>query len=373
MTARFSRNLALFFSLLTLLELGSLSFFALVDATFSQWLEAQRSCQLDYAFFVIKDRPLILLLVLGGLTVGFLYLHHRWAEARHALFVVLSGGFFCELLKTGFERPRPSVLPSLSVGNSFPSGHVTTALLVAGTLSFFVVRSKWSRWRKFCCMSLLGLVVGTTSGQRLYLGHHWFSDVLGSLLLVSSWLFWTLPRPELFQISRRSTAAMACLLLCYSGFYFFPAWRIMLPSALSVVSAPVFSVSFDEDHDRQALRGTWGDESQDPPSLWIYQEAASVEVLLPQVAEYLLKIAVRPMLQSKAFACFPLEISVNQQRVGTLLLHRGWREYSFFLEPSWIEPGINLITFSPGLAFPPNGNDRRTVAFRHLRLFGQKG
>lgn len=315
----------------------------------------------------------MILLVTGGFTVVFLNVRRRWMEVRHALLVVLAGSFLCELLKTGFERPRPSVLPSLSVGNSFPSGHVTTALLVAGTLSFVLVRSNWPRWVKFGGTGLSGLVVGMTVWQRLYLGHHWLSDVIGSLLLVSSWLCLTLPRPWLFHVSRQSFAVTACLLLCYGVFYLFPAFRFALPSALSVVGTPVFAVSFGEDHDRQVLRGAWGDEFQDPPSLWIYQEAASVEVPLPESGEYLLKIAVRPMLQSKAFACFPLEVSVNQQHIGALLLHRGWREYSFLIEPDWTVPGVNAITFSPGLAFPNNMSDRRTVAFRHLRLFGKQG
>lgn len=315
----------------------------------------------------------MILLVVGGLTIGGWCLCRRWGEARHALLVVLVGGFLCELLKTGFERPRPSVLPSLTVGNSFPSGHVTTAVLVAGALSFFLVRSNWPRWMKFVGVSVLGLVVGMTAGQRVYLGHHWFSDVLGSLFLVGAWLCLTLPRPWLFYVSRQSVVITLCLLLCYSGFYFLPALRMALPSALSVGETPVFAVSFGEGYDREALQGAWGDAFQDPPSLWMYQEAASVAVSLPESGEYLLKIAIRPMLQSKAFACFPLEVSVNQQHAGALLLHRGWREYSLHLAPDRIAPGVNLITFSPGLAFPTNTSDRRTVAFRHLRLFGKKG
>lgn len=368
-STRFSRN----FALLVILELASLSFLAPLDAAFVRWLDAWRSCQLDYVFFVLKDRPLMILLAVGGLTIGGLCLCRRWGEARHALLVVLVGGFLCELLKTGLERPRPSVLPSLTVGNSFPSGHVTTALLVAGTLSFFLVRSRWPQWLKFSGVGFTGLVVGMTAGQRLYLGHHWLSDVVGSLLLVSSWLCLTLPRPWLFQVSRQSVVAAAGLLLCYGGFYFLPALRIALPSALTVTGTPVVAVSFGEDQDRKGLRGSWDDEFQDPPSLWMYQEAASVEVSLPESGEYLLKIAVRPMLQSKAFACFPLEISVNQQYAGALLLHRGWREYSLLLKPDWTVPGVNAITFFPGFASPHAVSEQRTVAFRHLRLFRKKG
>ena len=358
---------------LAVIELASLSLLAPLDAAFTRWLESWRSCQLDHIFFIIKDRPLTILLAAGGLTVMLLYVRRQWAEARHALIVVLAGSFFCELLKTGFERPRPSVLPSLNVGNSFPSGHVTTALLVAGALGFLLVRGNWARWVKASGVGLLGIVVGMTAWQRLYLGHHWLSDIIGSLLLVSAWLCWALPRPRLLAVSRRSIVITACLLISYGGLYFFPTLRLTLSSPLSVVGEPVFAVSFGEDKARGALRGAWGDEFQDPPSLWIYQEEASVEARLPEPGAYLLKIAVRPLLQSKAFACFPLEILVNQQRVGALLLYRGWREYSFQIDPAWTKAGVNTITFQPGVAFPDNTQDRRTVAFRHLRVFGEKG
>jgi hypothetical protein len=315
----------------------------------------------------------MILLATGGLTVMLLYVRRQWAEARHALVVVLAGSFFCELLKTGLERPRPSVLPSLNVGNSFPSGHVTTALLVAGALGFLLVRGSWARWVKASGVGVLGMVVGMTAWQRLYLGRHWLSDMIGSLLLVSAWLCWALPRPQLLTVSWRSLFVTTCFFISYGGLYFFPTLRLMLSSPLSVVGEPVFSVSFGESDDRKALRGGWGDEFQDPPSLWIYQEEASVEAPLPKPGAYLLKIAVRPLLQSKAFACFPLEISVNQQRVGALLLYRGWREYSFQIDPVWTRAGVNTITFQPGLTFPENTGDRRTVAFRHLRVFREKG
>ena len=99
----------------------------------------QRSCWSDYMVFFVRDRALTVLILLGGLSLLLLCRSGRWAEARHLLIVVLVGGLLCELLKTGLERPRPSVLSEVAAGNSFPSGHVTTALLVAGALGRLIV------------------------------------------------------------------------------------------------------------------------------------------------------------------------------------------------------------------------------------------
>lgn len=291
------------------------------------------------------------------------------------MLVVLVGGFLCELLKAGFERPRPSVLPSLIVGNSFPSGHVTTALLVAGTLGFLLVRGNWSAWAKTLGLSALMAVVSVTMWQRLYLGRHWLSDVVGSLLFVGSWLFCVLPRPQLLSLSRRSMAVAVCLFVGYGGVYLFPGLRIALPSALTAVGTPVFTVSFGEEESHGVLRGAWGERAEEPagPITWMTRGEASVEMWLPEQQAYLLKIAIRPMLQSKAFACFPLEVRVNQQYVETLFLYRGWREYTLRLDPRWLLPGANTISFRLGVTFPESPSEQRTVAFRYLHLLRERG
>jgi hypothetical protein len=122
------------------------------------------------------------------------------------------------------------------------------------------------------------------------------------------------------------------------------------------------------------LRGAWGNDTQEPagPITWLARNEASVEISLPEQRAYTLKIAMRPLLQSKAFACFPLEIAVNQQSLGSLLLYRGWREYAFPLDPQWIKTGVNTITFRAAAEFPEYASDQRTVAFRHIRVFAGK-
>jgi hypothetical protein len=279
-----------------------------------------------------------------------------------------------ELLKTGFERARPSVLPPLLVGNSFPSGHAVGALLIAGTVGFLLVRQRWAVWIKVSGLCLLAGLVGVTIWQRLYLAHHWFSDILGSLLLVSAWLCFVLPRPAFLQVSRRLVLTCAVLLGCYEVFYFFPSTRFALPPVTAATGEPVFALSFGEPETRSALYGAWGNPGREPagPIIWMEHGEASVTVRLPESQAYMMKLAVRPFLQSKAFACFPLEVRVNQQHVKRLLLHRGWREYALRLDPGWLVPGANAITFQPGAAFPDSALDSRTVAFRHLSLFAER-
>ncbi len=90
-------------------------------------------------------------------------------------------------LKEVVERPRPS--PALvSVDQqpgdfSFPSGHANTALVLYGLIIYLAavyVPNPWLRvpLQGFCLWVIIG-----NGLQRVYVGHHWPSDVLGGYYL----------------------------------------------------------------------------------------------------------------------------------------------------------------------------------------------
>ena len=91
------------------------------------------------------------------------------------------------------RRPRPDH-PEIRVaiarigGSSFPSGHVINYMGVYGFLAFLVhshVRS--ARVRRAVVGLLVGLI-GLVGPSRVYLGHHWATDVVASYLLGTSYV-----------------------------------------------------------------------------------------------------------------------------------------------------------------------------------------
>lgn len=84
----------------------------------------------------------------------------------------------------GAHRPPPSVQLVVEVSPSFPSGHVTGTMALAGMLAIVVGRNRGTATRVFlvCVVAVVTVLIALT---RLYLGVHWLSDVLGGALLGS--------------------------------------------------------------------------------------------------------------------------------------------------------------------------------------------
>ncbi len=341
-----------------------------LDAAVYQWLQSVRSCHLVHIGMQCKDSPLWYLILFGGLGVCVLGLQRRWTDIAHALLIVLSGAFLSELLKTGLDRARPSALPAWLVGNSFPSGHVIGAILITGTLIFFLTRKGVPAWLRVWGSGIAVCLSGVIIWQRLYLGHHWATDIIGSLLIAGALLSVALRPPAFLRSPRHVVFLGLVALLCYQMFYFFPQTRVLLPSVRSLQPAPLAVFAFGENAPQEGFSGDWERHTQEPigPISWARQGDARITLTAPQGEGSALHVVARPFVKSKAYTCFPLEIIVNGQLAQRLLLYRGWREYTIPLPNGWIRPGGNTILFRTGEDFPMDETDRRTVAFHSVQL-----
>ena len=119
----------------------------------------------------------------------YLLLRRRRRSALFLFAAIAGGQLMSTLLKAGFERPRPDLVPhGMTVYTaSFPSGHAMMTAIVYLTLAALLARSE-SRKRLKAFLLLLAVCVTLLVGvSRVYLGVHWPSDVLGGWMIGSAW------------------------------------------------------------------------------------------------------------------------------------------------------------------------------------------
>lgn len=128
-----------------------------------------------------------------GLTVlavtGYLCLHGLY---RNGLFIFLAsaGGWILNwVLKAGFDRARPDVVPHLRevMSSSFPSGHALTSAAVYLTLGALLMRIAQGRPAKYYCIAIAMFVTFLVGCSRVFLGVHYPTDVIGGWLIGLSW------------------------------------------------------------------------------------------------------------------------------------------------------------------------------------------
>jgi undecaprenyl-diphosphatase len=136
------------------------------------------------------------LTILTLAAAGFLALQRKRWLAAYLLAAVASGVIMSTLLKLGFDRPRPDLVPHGQVvyTSSFPSGHSMLSAVVFLTLGALLASGQGNLRLRAYLIALavfLTTIVGLT---RVYLGVHWPTDVLAGWTAGAAWalLCWAL-------------------------------------------------------------------------------------------------------------------------------------------------------------------------------------
>ena len=135
---------------------------------------------------------------LGGVAVlslmtfvvtGYLLLARK-RHAAVAVFVAVAGGLVLStLLKLGFDRARPDLVPhgSLVYTTSFPSGHSMMAAVTYLTLGALLARVEASIRIKIYLLSVAVVLTVLVGMSRVYLGVHWPTDVAAGWTVGAAW------------------------------------------------------------------------------------------------------------------------------------------------------------------------------------------
>ena len=128
----------------------------------------------------------------GLAVVGLLLLRRQYLLLGGWIAALAGGGLLDLALKRVFQRTRPTwEVPLLTArGWSFPSGHAMGSLIAYGMLAYLLVLETRQRPRRRLVAAIGGaaLLIFLIGLSRLYLGVHYFSDVIGGYAAGLVWL-----------------------------------------------------------------------------------------------------------------------------------------------------------------------------------------
>jgi len=157
--------------------------------------------RIENLLFVFRDDELIryfyFLTLLGnwqiivsfGIVLSVVFWLWKKKAYIFALWIaVLGTQVFDTLGKIAFNRPRPQSAIFLENSTSFPSGHSAIAIAFYGFIAYVLLRTREGKQKKLIIFMASFTLIFLIGFSRMYLGFHYFSDVIGGYLLGFLWL-----------------------------------------------------------------------------------------------------------------------------------------------------------------------------------------
>jgi len=163
---------------------------AALDLSVATWA-AGHATSVSTAFLktITQLGSTIVVVIVGVIVgVGTSLRIRRAAPAMFILLVLAGNSAIVNLIKVVVGRPRPtvSVLTGFT-GQSFPSGHSAAAAACWGAVALLLAR-RWSRPGRSAAYGAAAGIAVAVACSRVFLGVHWFSDVIAGLAVGWGWL-----------------------------------------------------------------------------------------------------------------------------------------------------------------------------------------
>jgi membrane-associated phospholipid phosphatase len=165
------------------------------DADISRWLAGHRNRDLNEVTSLttkLAETLTITLLAVVAVAVAA-WVWRRWREPMLVAVAVAGevGIFLVVTLLVDRKRPPVGHLDAAPPTSSFPSGHTAAAVALYGALAILASERARSALTRGVFVTLALVVPLVVAVSRMYRGMHYFSDVVGGLVLGWVWLLAT--------------------------------------------------------------------------------------------------------------------------------------------------------------------------------------
>jgi undecaprenyl-diphosphatase len=120
----------------------------------------------------------------------YLFLTKRKKESIIFFLIVGLSSVSVSILKKIFSIARPLNELVSATDFAFPSGHTSIVVVLFGLFAYFYMKDSKKNKTLAIFTSIIGIIIVAFS--RLYLSVHWFTDIIGGIIIGSIWLVFAL-------------------------------------------------------------------------------------------------------------------------------------------------------------------------------------
>ncbi len=142
---------------------------------------------LTKVFIIITNIAEPINLILLSILISILFIvKKQWSKIGFSV-GILGGAIIEIILKHYFHRIRPLSNTIVEEGFSFPSGHAIITSIFFTLLLYYTLSYVKNEYKKRILIASSAALILLVSFSRLYLQVHWFSDVVGGLMVGIMW------------------------------------------------------------------------------------------------------------------------------------------------------------------------------------------
>ena len=180
-----------------------------LDQPALQWSIAHRTATNTkvLTWFTHLGGPVGMTIIASLITIVMVW---RWRSRTPLvmMFLAVAGSLTMTMVgKAVVGRPRPpltAAVPPYEYAFSFPSGHALNSTVIAGTVAYLLLRRLRSQWARVATVILAAAWAIAMGLSRVFLGHHWLTDVIFAWLLGGAWLALLITCHRLYLTIRRA-------------------------------------------------------------------------------------------------------------------------------------------------------------------------
>ena len=161
---------------------------SVVDREFSEEVQEYQQPTLNATMKIVSSVGVFPYSFIMVIVTALIFLLFKFK--KEALYICFTGvsGLVSTALKIMVNRPRPTEdmvrIIEKAKNQSFPSGHVLFYVLFFGFLALLMYHLKQiPKYLRFVIGGIAAFLILTVPLSRVYLGAHWFTDVLGGFML----------------------------------------------------------------------------------------------------------------------------------------------------------------------------------------------